>query len=87
MMRLIGILFLAFVGYLLLKSVLGIAYVYRQKQQSGRRIKERKGGEMAEDPVCHTYVPKSAAIQKKVSGKTFYFCGKECADAFSKDRT
>jgi len=83
-MRLITIFILAFVAYLVIKSILGLAYLYRKKQQADHRIKEQPGGEMAEDPMCHTYIPKATALKQSVAGEVFYFCGRECAEAFSK---
>ena len=83
-MRLIGLLVLAFVIYLFLKSVFGLMVLYRKKQEVERQINEREGGAMAEDPICHTYIPKATAFQKKIAGEILYFCGKECAEAFAK---
>jgi len=38
----------------------------------------KAGEEMVADPCCGTYVPKSAAIVKKVRGEKYYFCSTEC---------
>jgi uncharacterized protein len=84
MLRLISILSLAILAYMVLRTVISVIQIFRKGKRAERRLKERQGGEMAEDPVCHTYIPKSSAIQKNVSGKTFYFCGTECAEAFSR---
>lgn len=83
-MRFISLLVLAFIAYLFLKSILSVAYLYRKKKEAERRIKERQGGTMAEDPACHTYIPKATAFQKKIAGEVFYFCGKKCAEDYSK---
>lgn len=40
--------------------------------------------ELKKDPVCGTYLPPSAAIQKSVGGTTYYFCSVECRDKFLK---
>jgi hypothetical protein len=45
-----------------------------------RRERERIGGEMAQDPVCGTYVPKAGAVQRTRGGETRYFCSARCAD-------
>lgn len=84
LLRLISIIFLAFLVYTVLRTVFGILKVFRKREGAERRLRERAGGEMAEDPVCHTYIPKSTAIQRQFSGETYYFCGKECADAYSR---
>ena len=40
------------------------------------------GGELKKDPVCGTFIAASTAIQKRVSGETYYFCSAECRDKF-----
>jgi YHS domain-containing protein len=82
--RFITLLVLAFTVYFFLKTVLGLGYLYRQKRKADLRAREKLGGEMAEDPVCHTYVPKATALRRTVAGEAVYFCGPECAEAFSK---
>ena len=37
---------------------------------------------LAEDPVCHTYVPQSQSLSVEQDGKTYYFCSKECLNKF-----
>jgi YHS domain-containing protein len=46
-----------------------------------RRERERLGGEMAQDPICGTYVPKAGAVRRDRGGETRYFCSAACADA------
>jgi YHS domain-containing protein len=82
MVRLISLFILAFAIYLVLKTVLGFVYFYRKKKEGDRRAQERLGGDMAEDPICHTYVPKATALKQSVDGQTIYFCGTQCAEAF-----
>ncbi len=86
MLRLIIIVGLAFFVYKLVSGLLGLTSIVRQSQKMKRRLKERQGGEMAEDPNCHTYVPKSTAIQKNISGQIYYFCGSDCAETFLKNK-
>ncbi len=38
---------------------------------------------LAEDPICHTYVPQSQSLSLDKDGKTYYFCSKECLDTFT----
>jgi uncharacterized protein len=83
MARLVGLLIVAFLFLLVVRSVSGIRDLFRKARESDRRVRERQGGEMVEDPVCRTYIPKSSAVQKTISGKTYYFCSRKCADAFS----
>lgn len=77
-MRLWVILVLLFVLYLVVKALIGFSYLSSQM----RKRREQAGGEMVQDPVCETYVPKTAAIAKSVSGQTVYFCSQECAEAY-----
>lgn len=81
-MRLLVIVFLIFVVYLVLRVLIGFAAL------SGRQRKrpEESGGEMVQDPVCETYIPKSRAIEKKVNGQMVYFCSQQCVDAFEQKR-
>ncbi|MFN3535030.1 MAG: YHS domain-containing protein, partial [Desulfatiglandales bacterium] len=41
--------------------------------------------ELVQDPVCHTYIPRSTAYALKLGGKEYFFCGKECAQKFQKE--
>lgn len=43
---------------------------------------ETKSEELVQDPYCQTYIPKRLAIRKRVSGKDYYFCKKECLKKF-----
>lgn len=43
------------------------------------------GGEMVKDPRCGIFVLKSSAVGRRVGGELRYFCGEECAAAFSAD--
>jgi YHS domain-containing protein len=81
-MRLLTILFLLFVFYIVVKVLIGFAYLSSRQ----RKRREQLGGEMVQDPVCETYVPKTAALAESVNGQTVYFCSQKCADAFFKER-
>lgn len=37
---------------------------------------------LAEDPICHTYVPQSQSLSLEQDGTTHYFCSQECLDKF-----
>ena len=41
--------------------------------------------ELVQDPCCLTYISKRVAIRKRISGKEFHFCGKECLRNYMKD--
>jgi uncharacterized protein len=85
MARLIGLLILAFLAVLVFRTVSGISRVVRRTRDADRRLRERRGGEMAEDPVCHTYIPKSGAVQRSISGQVYYFCSEKCAKTYEGD--
>lgn len=46
------------------------------------------GEDLVEDPACHTYIPISQAYRKEISGRPYYFCGKQCYEKYmlEKDR-
>ena len=81
-MRLLIILFLFFILYLVLKVLIGFSYLSRQR----RKQREEMGGEMVQDPVCETYIPKGRAIEKNAGGQTVYFCSQQCMNAFFEKR-
>jgi uncharacterized protein len=38
--------------------------------------------ELVQDPYCQTYIPKKIALKKRVAGRNYYFCKKECLKRF-----
>jgi YHS domain-containing protein len=38
--------------------------------------------ELVQDPYCQTYIPKKNALKKRVAGRNYYFCNKECLKRF-----
>ncbi|MBI3325617.1 MAG: hypothetical protein HYZ81_02790 [Nitrospinae bacterium] len=38
--------------------------------------------EMVQDPNCHTYLPRSQAIRRKIRGSEHFFCSPACRDTF-----
>lgn len=47
-------------------------------QQQQQQTEAKPTGELHKDPVCGTYVAESTAFQRRVSGKTFYYCSDAC---------
>ena len=41
---------------------------------------------LAEDPVCHTYIPKRQAVQLQHDKKMYYFCSDKCCEMFLKKK-
>ncbi len=50
----------------------------------GSSTKGREGVNLVEDPFCHTYLPREKAIEMRIKGVTYYFCSRNCAEAFEK---
>jgi len=73
---------------LLLLFFYGILY-YLIKDMAVRGKKWPKGTEaeeLVQDPYCQTYIPKRTAVKKRVNGKTYHFCSKECLGKFREKR-
>lgn len=41
---------------------------------------------LAEDPICHTYVPQSQSLSVVHNKKNYYFCSKECLNKFTEQQ-
>lgn len=82
MYRLILIAGLLTVLYFLLRSAI------RELRTGGKGIEPsgrgRDGKQMVQDPVCRVFVPRGEAIREEVGGQTYFFCSRDCAQAFQK---
>jgi len=79
MYRIIFVLILLTVLYFLIRSAL--------REFKGRVGNERvpiDKNQMVQDPVCHVFVPRGAAVTEVIGGQTYCFCGRACADKFQK---
>jgi len=52
--------------------------LFKQRQRTGGSGSE----ELVQDPYCQTYIPKRTAVRKRVGGREYYFCDKECRTKF-----
>jgi YHS domain-containing protein len=43
------------------------------------------GDDMVQDPVCKVYVPVSRSVERRVDGRTVYFCSDDCASRYTKE--
>jgi len=77
---LLFILFL-FLLYTVLRYLIKGVLVYR-KILGGESGPE----ELVQDPYCQTYIPRRTAVRKRVGGKDYYFCNKECLRKFLKEK-
>jgi YHS domain-containing protein len=71
---------------LLIFLFLAVYYVFRIliKLFSSPNLKTGIGEseELVQDPYCQTYIPKGSALKKRILGKDYYFCKKECLTNF-----
>ncbi len=69
---------------LLLLLLYAILYYLIKDMAAGRkkRGRESEPEELIQDPYCKTYIPKRTAVRKRVKGKYYYFCNKECLRKF-----
>jgi len=53
-----------------------------------RKILGRESGpeELVQDPYCQTYIPRRTAVRKRVEGRDYYFCNKECLKKFLEEK-
>jgi len=74
--------FILFVLLLLLLSAILrylIKDIFTQSKKMNRGFEPE---ELIQDPYCQTYFPKRTAVRKRVGGKEYYFCNKECLRKF-----
>ncbi|MGB7573478.1 MAG: YHS domain-containing protein [Thermodesulfobacteriota bacterium] len=81
MPRLILFIFLLLLLYAILYYLIKDMVVRRNK---GRRESEPE--ELVQDPYCQTYIPKQTAVRKRVKGRDYYFCTKECLRKFLQEK-
>jgi len=70
--------------FVLLFLVYTILYCLMKDMAKQRRGLNRELGpeELVQDPNCQTYIPMSMAVKKRVAGRDYYFCSKECIRKF-----
>jgi len=67
------LLFLSASLYRLFKEI----FIQRRKLN---RLTEPE--ELVQDPCCQTYIPAGTAVRKRVAGRIYYFCSKDCVRKF-----
>jgi YHS domain-containing protein len=88
MLRALAYLIASLLVFSVVRSILGIvlkgfADLFQPRSTRGPNPpKVPAGGELKKDPVCGTFISTSTAIQKRVSGETYYFCSEDCRDKF-----
>jgi YHS domain-containing protein len=69
----------------LLVFLLLLFFYYKNYKKRKLNQKEKiRITEMVKDEVCGVYLPKEEALKVEIEGKVYYFCSKECKDAFLK---
>ena len=62
----------------------------KKKQEDTKKTSASADGAvqdvLAEDPVCHTYIPKGQAVQLHHDKKMYYFCSDKCCEMFLKQK-
>jgi len=58
--------------------------IFIQRRKLNRQIEPE---ELVQDPYCQTYIPKRSAVRKRVGGRDYYFCNKECLRKFLEQKT
>jgi len=80
-MRLIILIFLAYLAYRLVRK-----YLPRSDgQRSGMTTDGGAIDEMVQDPACKTYIPRRTAYRRVVDGTEYFFCSRECAEKFERE--
>jgi YHS domain-containing protein len=51
---------------------------------NNKTTQKSKPEELVQDPSCHMYIPQRSAVRKKIAGRVYYFCSKECLRKFLK---
>jgi uncharacterized protein len=81
MTRFLLFILLLFLLYTVLHFLIRGVLVQRKRLNSGSELEE-----LVQDPYCQTYIPRRTAIRKRVEGRNYYFCNKECLRKFLKEK-
>jgi uncharacterized protein len=79
MVRLILLIFFLLILYYVLHFLI-------KDIPSLRTTRNRKSEpeELVQDPYCQTYIPKRSALKKRIAGKDYYFCNRDCLKRYLK---
>jgi YHS domain-containing protein len=76
-----------FILFLLLFIVFYYVFTYLVRKMfflSNKTTRKSNPEELVQDPSCHTYIPERSAVRKKIAGRVYYFCSKECLRKYLK---
>ena len=77
MPRFILFILLLLLLYAILHYLIRDIFIQRKKLN-----RELEAEELVQDPYCQTYIPMGTAVRKRVEGRDYYFCSKECLRKF-----
>ena len=79
MVRLILLIFFLLILYYVLHFLI-------KDIPSLRKTRDRKSEpeELVQDPYCQTYIPKRSALKKRIAGRDYYFCNRDCLKRYLK---
>lgn len=68
--------------------------IFGGKEKRRKKMNEEKAAQgslaahdiLVEDPVCHTYIPKSESVVLKRDKQTWHFCSTGCRESFIKEK-
>ncbi len=78
-----------FILFVVLVLLLYAILYYLIKDMAVGGKKRSRGSELEElvqDPYCQTYVLKRTAVRRRVKGRDYYFCTKECLKKFLEEK-
>ena len=78
---LIRLALLALLGYLLYRFCLTLIHAFRHNDSHHSRRKDH-AATMALDPECGNYIHENDALKAEIDGRHYFFCSRECRDAF-----
>jgi len=76
-----------FILFILLLLILyHVLHFLIKDMPSIRKTMDRKSEpeELVQDLCCQTYIPKRSALKKRVAGRDYYFCSRECLKRYLK---
>jgi YHS domain-containing protein len=79
-MRILILILLAYLGYRIVKTLVGSSSSGRAPQQG--KTQGAIDDVMVKDPLCETYFPKRDGVKAVIKGETIYFCSEKCRDQY-----
>jgi YHS domain-containing protein len=53
--------------------------IFKQRRSLNRELEPE---ELVQDPYCQIYIPRRTAVKKRLEGRDYCFCSKECVMKF-----